>query len=65
MVKVFEDRACVLHGHPQKEGSKTDKPMGTTMKCYYFSVHGKAEAIKKAEAMHYAIQMSQKKEASK
>jgi hypothetical protein len=38
---------CVIHGHPKKEGSKTDKPKGTTIKCF--------DSKKKALAMHAAI----------
>lgn len=60
MVKVYGDRACVLHGHPKKEGSKTDKPAGSVIKCFSFSEHGKDEAIKKAYAMHSAIVNSEK-----
>jgi hypothetical protein len=44
---------CVVHGSPQKEGSKTDKPKGTAIKCY--------DDPKKAHAMHYAIRMSKKR----
>ena len=41
------DKWCVVHGHPQKAGSKTDKPEGTVIKCF----DTKAEA----DAMHRAI----------
>ena len=60
MVKVYENRACVVHAHAQKEGSKTDKPAGTPIKCYYFDEEGgKANAVKKAYAMHTAIMESE------
>lgn len=61
MVKVYDDKACVLHGHPQKPGSPTDKPEGTPIHCYSFAQYGKEKAIKKAQAMHYAIAISQKR----
>jgi hypothetical protein len=51
---------CVVHGHPMKPGSKTDKPEGTAIKCYSIEEFGEAGARKKANAMHYAIAMSQK-----
>jgi len=35
---------CVVHGHPKKPGSKTDKPEGSIIKCF----PTKAEA----DAMH-------------
>ena len=38
---------CVVHGHPKKPGSKTDKPEGSIIKCF----PTKAEA----DAMHKAI----------
>jgi len=43
---------CVVHGHPKKKGSKTDKPKGSIIKCH--------PTAKKAYAQHYAIMMSQK-----
>jgi len=45
------DQYCVVHGHPQKPGSKTDKPEGSVIKCF----STKAEA----DAMHKAIIISQ------
>jgi len=62
IVKKMGDKICVLHGHPQKEGSKTDKPEGTPIKCYSIAEFGEAGAMKKAQAMHYAIAMSEKRE---
>ena len=50
------DRWCVVHGHPQKPGSPTDKPPGTIIKCF----PTKAQA----EAMHRAIIISQIKRKS-
>lgn len=44
---------CVVHGHSQKIGSKTDKPEGSVIKCF----STKAEA----EAMHKAILISEAK----
>lgn len=53
MVKKRGDKWCVVHAHPQKTGSKTDKPMGTTIKCF--------DKKKDADAMHAAIIISQNK----
>lgn len=47
-------RWCVVHGHPQKKGSKTDKPKGSVIKCF--------ESKEKAMAMHRAILISQAKQ---
>jgi len=47
------DRWCVVHGHPMTPGSKTDKPIGTVIKCF----PTKEEAI----AMHKAIIISEAK----
>ena len=59
MIKYYPDKVCVVHGHPQKPGSARDKPKGTPIKCWSYSTWGKKEAIKKAQAMHYAIMKSQ------
>jgi len=59
------DEWCVLHGHPQKTGSKTDKPAGTPIHCYSIAEFGEEGARKKAMAMHYAIQMSEARGDSK
>lgn len=48
-------RWCVVHAHPQKPGSPTDKPPGTIIKCWPHTPAGKA----KAEAMHRAILAAQ------
>jgi len=48
------EKWCVVHGHPQKPGSKTDKPEGAIIKCY----PGTPEGKKHAEAMHKAIIIS-------
>lgn len=45
------DSWCVIHGHPQKPGSKTDKPIGSVIKCF--------PTREQAEAMHKAIIISQ------
>jgi hypothetical protein len=61
MIILTKTAAKVVHGHPQKPGSKTDKPEGSTIKSYSFEKYGKAQAIQKAHAMHYAIMMSEKR----
>lgn len=48
---------CVVHGHPQKPGSKTDKPPGTIIAC-----HKTKEA---AERQHRAIIASEKEREKK
>ena len=53
MVTKRGNKWCVVHGHPQKKGSKTDKPEGSIIKCF--------KSKKKAEAMHTAIILSQKR----
>jgi len=53
MVKKRGNQWCVLHGHPKKMGSKTDKPKGSTIKCF----SNKSDAL----AMHTAIILSQKR----
>lgn len=50
---------CVLHGHPQKAGSETDKPIGSVIKCYSVKQFGEEGAKKKAESMHQAILISE------
>lgn len=42
---------CVVHGHPKKAGSKTDKPKGSVIKCF--------ASRARAMAMHTAIRLSQ------
>ena len=54
----------MVHGHPRKVGSKTDKPKGSVIKCYPFkpgSETSEANAKRKADAQHYAIMMSEQK----
>lgn len=53
MVRKIGNKWCVLHAHPKKEGSKTDKPEGSVIKCF--------SSEKMAIAMHQAILISQKK----
>ncbi len=53
-------RWCVVHGHPQKSGSKRDKPVGSVIKCF-----SGPDAKQKAFAMHTAIIASQKKQNQK
>jgi len=48
---------CVIHAHPQKTGSKTDKPLGSVIKCF----PTKQQAVK----MHTAIVISQARAAGK
>lgn len=52
---------CVVHGHPRKPGSKTDKPKGTIIKCYSIEKFGDAGAKKRAMAQHAAILISQQR----
>lgn len=51
VVKKVDGQWAVVHGHPKKEGSKTDKPEGAI-------IH-KFDTKKEAEAMHAAIYLSQ------
>lgn len=44
------ERWCVVHGSPQKEDSKTDKPEGSIIKCF--------KTKEEADAMHKAITIS-------
>jgi hypothetical protein len=53
MVKKRGKKFCVLHGSPQKPGSKIDKPAGSVIKCF--------PTPKQAEKMHSAIQISKAK----
>ena len=61
MVVKRGDSWCVVHGPPQKPGSKTDKPIGSVIKCYSIKEYGEEGARKRAEAMHKAIVISQSK----
>jgi hypothetical protein len=45
------DKWCVVHGHPQKPGSKTDKPPGSIIHCF--------PTREQAEAQHKAIIVSE------
>lgn len=42
---------CVVHAHPQKPGSSTDKPPGSIIKCFPHTTEGHERAL----AMHRAI----------
>ncbi len=53
-------RWCVVHAHPKKPGSTTDRAPGTPIKCFT-GPNAKQRAIK----MHQAILISQAKEAGK
>ena len=53
MIEKINGKWCVVHGHPRKKGSKKDKPKGSVIKCF--------ETKEKAEAMHTAIIISQKR----
>lgn len=57
MVVKRGDKWCVVHAHPQKPGSKTDKPPGTVIKCF--------DTKQDAKAMHRAILISQAKRKNK
>lgn len=59
MIAKRDNCYCVLHGHPKKLGSKTDKPKGSVIKCFC-GPNMKAN-LKKAQGMHYAIRKSQKR----
>ena len=57
-------RYCVVHGHPQKKESVTDKPIGSIIKCYTYNPTNESsrqEALRKARALHYAITKSQER----
>ena len=47
----------MAHAHPRKKGSKTDKPIGTVIKCF----PGTSAGRKRANAMHQAILILQSK----
>jgi hypothetical protein len=67
MVVKRGDRWCVVHAHPQKPGSKTDKPPGTVIKCYKFKKGDKESerrAKEKATRMHRAIMYSESQQAN-
>lgn len=51
--KISENKWGVFHAHPQKPGSKTDKPAGTLIKAF--------RTKKEASAMHRAIMASESK----
>jgi hypothetical protein len=51
------NKYCVVHGHPMKKGSKTDKPKGSIIHCF--------PTRKQAEAQHKAIVISELKRAGK
>jgi hypothetical protein len=53
MVEKRGDKYCVLHGHPMTPGSKTDKPIGSVIKCF--------DTEAEAQAMHKAILISEAK----
>lgn len=57
MVVKRGDKYCVIHSHPEKPGSKTDKPAGSIIKCF--------DTKEEAERMHMAILISQQKQKSK
>lgn len=51
MVVKRGDKWCVIHAHPKKPGSKTDKPIGAIIKCFPTKTQ--------ADAMHRAISISE------
>lgn len=61
MIKRKGNYICVVHGHPQKPGSKTDKPVGTSIKCYSISKFGIKRAKELARKLHAAIIISKQK----
>lgn len=61
MIRYIAGRGyCVVHAHPKKPGSKTDKPIGTIIHCYPGKKSDKS-ALRKAIKLHYAIKMSEKR----
>ena len=52
MIEKRGNKWCAVHGHPQKSGSKTDKPKGSIIKCF--------DTYAEAKRMHTAIIISQK-----
>lgn len=54
MIEKRNGKYCVVHGHPKKPGSKTDKPEGSVIKCF--------DTLAEAEKMHKAIIISQQKQ---
>ena len=63
MIAKRENKWCVFHGHPQKPGSKRDKPKGSIIKCYSFNPKIKGaekKAKNRATKMHQAILISQR-----
>jgi len=59
-VVVTKTAAEVRHGHEDTGGSR-DKPVGSVIKSFPFAKYGRKTAIKKAQAMHYAIVKSEQK----
>jgi len=57
MIQKRNGKWCVVHGHEQKKGSKTDKPMGAIIHSFPGTPEGKKQAI----AMHTAIMLSEQK----
>lgn len=53
MVEKRGSQWCVLHAHPKKKGSKTDKPPGSVIHCF--------PTKEKALAQHRAIMASKAK----
>ena len=60
MIKKIPGGWAVVHAHPKKKGSKTDKAPGTPIKKFY----GK-DAKEKAQKMHKAILLSELRVAGK
>lgn len=58
MVKKLNGKWCVVHAHPKRPGSKTDKLPGSIIKCF----PGTPEGKRKADAMHTAILLSQQRQ---
>lgn len=57
MIEKRGNKWCVIHGHPKKTDSKTDKPKGAIIKCFNTETE--------AKRMHTAIILSQKGETKK
>lgn len=64
MIVKRGNKICVVHSHPKKAGSETDKPEGAVIHCYEFKKGNAASedyAYSKAEKMHKAILISESK----
>jgi len=61
MIKIIKNSICVVHGHKYDPTIKGDQPIGTPIKCFSIKILGAKEAMKRAKALHKAIELSRKK----